>query len=62
MTSHVLKLSLGLLFGISNILSWRWRKSKTYLKEKKIVDDHGYAKKKKIEKKKKNHESKFLVS
>jgi len=61
MTSHVLKLSLGLLFGISNILSWRWRKSKTYLKEKKIVDDHGYAKKK-IEKKKKNHESKFLVS
>jgi len=34
MTSHAMKLSMGLLFGISNILSLGWGNSKTHLSEK----------------------------
>jgi hypothetical protein len=45
MNAHVLKLSLGLLFGISNILSLRWGNSRIYLSKK--VDDHGSTKKNK---------------
>jgi len=30
MTAHVLKLCLGLLFGISNIISLGWGNSRTY--------------------------------
>jgi len=41
MTAHALKLSLGLLFGISNILSLGWGNSRTHLSEKeKNVDEH----------------------
>jgi len=35
MIAHVLKLSLRLLFGISNILSLEWGNSRTHLSEKK---------------------------
>jgi len=45
MTAHALKLSLGLLFRISSILSLGWGNNRTYLSEekkvKKNVDDHG---------------------
>jgi len=34
MTTHALKLSLGLLFGINNILSLGWGNSITHLSEK----------------------------
>ena len=34
MTANALKLSLGLLFGISNILSLGWGNSRTHLSEK----------------------------
>jgi len=34
MTAHVLKLSLGLLFGINNILSLGWGNSRAHLSEK----------------------------
>ena len=34
MTAHALKLSLGMLFGISNILSLGWGNSRTHLSEK----------------------------
>jgi len=49
MTAHALKLSLWLLFGISNILSLRWGNNRTHLQEKKWkrnVDDHGSTHKK----------------
>jgi len=37
MTAHALKLSLGLLFGLINILSLGWGNSRTHLsKEKKM--------------------------
>jgi len=59
MTAHVLKLSLGLLFGIMNILSLGWGNSRTHLSEKekksKNVDDNGSTQKKN-RKKKKNQE------
>jgi len=46
MTAHALKLSLGLLFEISNILSLGWGNSRTHFSEKvknekKNIDDHG---------------------
>jgi len=45
LTEYDLKLSLGLLFGISNILGLGWGNSRTYLleekNEKKNVDYHG---------------------
>jgi len=34
MDAHALKLSLGLLFGINNILSFGWGNSITHLSEK----------------------------
>jgi len=47
MTAHALKLSLGLLFGIRNILSLEWGNSRTRLSEKeKNVDDYEYTHKK----------------
>ena len=56
MTKHVLKLSLGLLFGTSNILSLGQGNSRTHLSDKekneKNVDDHDL--RKKIEKRKKS--------
>jgi len=36
MVGYGLKLSLGLLFGISNILSLGWGKSETHLSKKKM--------------------------
>jgi hypothetical protein len=36
MTAHALKLSLGLLFGIRNILSLGWGNNRTHLLEKKM--------------------------
>jgi hypothetical protein len=68
MIEYGLKLSLRLLFGISNILSLGWGNSRTYLfekekNEKKNVDCHGSTQKNR--KKKKNEEpktSKILVS
>jgi len=45
MIAHAMKLSLGLLFGISSILSLGWGNSRTHLLEKekneKNVDNHG---------------------
>jgi ribosome biogenesis protein Nip4 len=45
MIAHALKLNLGLLFRISNILSLGWGNGRTHLSEKgkmkKNVDDHG---------------------
>jgi len=35
MTEYGLKLSLGLLFEISNILNFRWDNIRTYLSEEK---------------------------
>jgi hypothetical protein len=49
MTAHALKLSLGLLFGIRNILSLGWGNNRTHLLEKKNeknVDDHESTQKK----------------
>jgi hypothetical protein len=56
MNAHALKLSLGLLFGISNILSLGWGNSRTHLskneKKWKNVDDHGSTHKKNSKRKK----------
>jgi len=65
-----LKLSLGLLFGISNILSFWWGNSKTYFvrkrKKEKNVDNHGPTKKietrKKIKSKKNGLLKKMFLS
>jgi hypothetical protein len=62
---HVLKLSLGLLFGISNILSLGWGNSRTHLSEKRTKNEKMWLTKDlhtKNRKKKKNQEPKILVS
>jgi len=59
MTAHALKLSLGWLFEISNILCLGWGNSRTHLleKEKKNVDDQWFT-----EKEKENQEPKIVSS
>jgi len=59
MTAHVLKLCLGLIFEISNILSLGWGNSRTYLSGKKNVDGHGSTQKNQKKERKKIKSQKF---